>query len=284
MDSLAFTVYSSAFDCTGTTGGAGSTGQLATITEERKNEIEVILGDAIVENKVDFALPEEVNKTFYFGDFVRRFCAQWTTRQLVNNAFLREKMPLHFWINLGIRNSGVFWELNKFFVFPVDTVLSNAPDGPELQAFIDDLEDRSVLEKHKKYFFSRARNYSTETLAKVGFKGLEHVREYSRMVNNYRLVVEGVQTSEDLLNFFENTFNFSLQNNKIYHNDNYNYDDYRSDDEGGRYDVENEKELLKPIQIYQKFQLKIEKPAFWHKLMVLLEDQEVKAALETLVN
>jgi hypothetical protein len=251
---------------TGNTGMNGGTGNA--LSEEEIQKLKHFLADALTNNK-DVAIPEEIlNNLRIFQDFVEETCTDWTNRQILENLVVRKIFTIYGWLRFASQ-AELFWETHEVVGFVRSTVLTNAPIDEKFVEYLSQQNDLTQNEKES-FYSHRSNQIPVQELIRLGFMGTEYLGLSNRYLDVRHLVINNAQTTQHLQFFLEHLFRNILRDLKNCANDDYLCNEYPG--------------AIEAISIFSKFNLKIEKPNFWRKMMLLIDDEELKQKLETLVS
>ena len=260
----------------GATGFNGGTGKA--LNEEEIKKFEEFLGEALVVNN-DIDLPQEIRDNLYiFQKFINTFCKEWTNRQILDNLVIRKIFSLYEWVKFA-RETNLFWETHEVITFQRAIILSKSPLDERFMLYLSQQND--LTEAEKENFYTSRLSYTgakgeitNEELIRLGFTGIEYLGRSNKYLNIKYLVIDNIQTTDHVQYFLKRLFNNTLKGLRVGNN-------------GEQFDEKlyfetNYSQALDAISIFSKFNLKVEKPKFWKKMMVLIEDEELKQKLETL--
>jgi hypothetical protein len=177
----------------------------------------------------------------------------------------------------AVKKDKNFWEVHKTAEFPRITIFELAPRDARFLEFLklqNNLTDneKSVLFKHRVIHY---KEISVKELTRLGFLGTEFLKTENKNLNTERLVIQGIQTKEDVSVFFYNFYQriLELLSSKE-----------EEDDELEEcipyFEIEK---ALEAISLFSRFDLKVERPKSWKKMVALIDDGELIQEMRKLV-
>ena len=211
----------------------------------------------------DIQPPQTVIEYYQFLYHVRQICRDWTNREILNNPIIRKIFKLSDWI-IFAQKTKLFWETHEVAEFPRITIFRNAPKNSLFLEYLknqDNLDDdeKEILYTHRIIYHHEI---SVKELIRLGFLGTEFLKVQNSYLNSKRLVIDARQDNRDLEIFFRNFYGEKLKPSV-----------YPAD----------ENLALDAIPFFSKFDLKIEKPIFWNKMLDLIDNADLKTKLDSLV-
>ena len=256
-------------------GCIGSTGREAPRNSEQiaeENRLKEFLIEALKQNE-DIEIPQPIIDGYIFRQIIGETCQEWTNQKILASPVIRKIFGISDWFSFS-QQTKLFWETHEIAKFARITILGNAPRDSH---FLDYLKKQENLSDEEKIVLYQQRviyhhEVSVKELIRLGFLGTEFLKVKNIYLNIQRLIIENTQTSDDLRDFIRDLFEGILDTLR---------ENIREDEDYIQPD--DEKFALEAISVFNKFNLKIEKPKSWKKMISLIDDENLKNQLETII-